>query len=40
MTLDELYGENWKEKFLQFSDDLLENMGFYVHEEEVIEEEN
>jgi hypothetical protein len=40
MTLDDLYGENWKEKFLQFSEILLENMGFYIHEEEVIEEEN
>ena len=40
MTLDDLYGENWKEKFLQFSEILLENMGFYIHEEELIEEEN
>ena len=40
MTLDDLYGENWKEKFLQLSDDLLENMGFYIREEEVIEEED
>ena len=39
MTLDELYGENWKEKFLQFSGDLLENMGFHIHEEELIEED-
>lgn len=39
MTLDELYGENWKEKFLQFSEDLLENMGFYIHEDELIEED-
>lgn len=39
-TLDELYGENWKEKFLQFSKGQLENMGFYIHEEELIEEEN
>ena len=38
-TLDELYGENWKEKFLQSSEDLLENMGFYIHEEELIEED-
>ena len=30
MTLDDLYGENWKEKFLQFSEILLENMGFYI----------
>ncbi len=40
MTLDELYGENWKEKLLQFSELLLENMGFYIHEEELIEEES
>ena len=40
MTLDELYGENWEEKFLQFSDVLLENMGFYLHKEDVIEEED
>lgn len=39
-TLDELYGENWKEKFLQCSDELLENMGFYIRKEEVIEEES
>ena len=39
MTLNELYGENWKEKFFEFSGNLLENMGFYIHEEELIEEE-
>lgn len=39
MALNELYGENWKEKFLQFSADLLENMGFHIHEEELIEED-
>lgn len=38
ITLDDLYGEKWKEKFLQFSDELLENMGFYIHEEELIGE--
>lgn len=38
--LDDLYGENWKEKFLQFSDETLENMGFYICEEELIEEED
>ena len=38
-TLNDLYGENWKEKFLQFSDERLENMGFYIHEEELIEED-
>lgn len=40
MTLDELYGENWEEKFLQFSDEQLENMGFYLRKEDVIEEED
>lgn len=40
ITLGDLYGENWKEKFLQFSDELLENMGFYIHEEELIGEED
>jgi hypothetical protein len=39
ITLDDLYGENWKEKFLQSSDELLENMGFFINEEELIEEE-
>ena len=39
-TLKELYGENWKEKFLQFSYGALENMGFYLHKEDVIEEED
>ena len=40
MALGDLYGENWKEKFLQFSEILLENMGFYIREEELIEEED
>lgn len=38
-TLNDLYGEDWKEKFLQSSDELLENMGFYIREEELIEED-
>ena len=38
--LGALYGENWKEEFLQFSKDQLENMGFYIREEELIGEEN
>lgn len=40
MTLDELYGEDWKEKFLQFSYGALENMGFYLRMGDVIEEED
>lgn len=39
LTLDELYGDNWKEKFLQFSENLLKNMGFHIYEEELIEED-
>lgn len=38
-TLEDLYGEDWKEKFFQFSDEQLENMGFYIYEVELIEEE-
>jgi hypothetical protein len=38
--LGDLYGDNWKEEFFQFSADQLENMGFYIREEELIEEEN
>lgn len=40
MTLDDLYGENWKEKFLQVSNKLWRNMGFYIYEDELIEEED
>ena len=40
VALDELYGENWEEKFLQFPEIQLEDMGFYIHEEELIEEED
>lgn len=38
--LSALYGENWKEEFLQFSGDQLEHMGFYIHKDDLIEEEN
>jgi hypothetical protein len=38
-TLEDLYGEDWKEQFLQFSDEQLENMGFYIHEVDLIQEE-
>ena len=37
--LDDLYGENWKEEFMGFSAEQLENMGIYISEEELIEEE-
>lgn len=39
MTLGELCGENWKEKFLYFSDELLENMDLYIREAELIGED-
>lgn len=38
IRLDDLYGEDWREKFLQSSNELLENMGFYIREEKLIEE--
>ena len=40
VPLVELYGENWEEKFLQFSREPLENMGFYICEVDVFEEED
>lgn len=39
VSLDDLYGENWKEEFMKSSNELLENMGFYIREEDVIEED-
>jgi hypothetical protein len=39
VMLIDLYGVNWKKEFLQFSEDQLERMGFYIREEELIEEE-
>lgn len=38
--LIDLYGENWKETYMGFDTDLLADMGFYLREEEVYEEEN
>ena len=37
--LIDLYGENWKKAYMGFDTDLLADMGFYIHEEELIEEE-
>lgn len=39
MTLDELYGENWKEEFLKFPEIMINNMGFSIDEEELLEED-
>ena len=39
VSLDALYGEDWREVFLQFSKALLKRMGFHIHEEELIEED-
>lgn len=36
-TLQELYGENWKEEFMKMDSDALERMGFYIREYEVCE---
>lgn len=38
-SLIDLYGENWKEAYMDFDTDLLADMGFYFREEEVYEEE-
>ena len=37
ITLQELYGENWKEAFMKMDSDALERMGFYISEYEVCE---
>lgn len=39
-SLEELYGENWKEAYMNFDKEDMENMGFYLKEKELIEEEN
>lgn len=36
-TLDQLYGENWKEEFMKMDGDALERMGFYISDQEVWE---
>lgn len=38
-SLEELYGENWKEVYMNFDKEDMENMGFYLNDEELIEEE-
>jgi hypothetical protein len=38
--LIELYGENWKEVSMNFDKEDMEIMGFYLEDEELIEEEN
>lgn len=39
-SLNEAYGDNWKEAFLNFSKGELGNMGFCVQEKELYKEEN
>ena len=39
-SLEELHGENWKEAYMNFDKEDMENMGFYLRNEELIEEEN
>jgi hypothetical protein len=33
--LEDIYGENWKEVYMSFDEEGLENMGFYIQEVEV-----
>lgn len=37
--LEELYGETWKEAYMNFDKEDMEYMGFYLRVEELIEEE-
>lgn len=37
--LKDLYGEGWKEAYLNFTDEDLDNMGFYLREEELYTKE-
>ena len=39
-SLKELYGENWKEAYMNFDKEDMECMGFYLNDKELIEEEN
>lgn len=36
--LEELYGENWKEAYMNFDKEEMECMGFYLKDEELAEE--
>ena len=36
-TLEQLYGEKWREEFMKMDSDALECMGFYIHDYEVYE---
>ena len=36
-SLEEVYGENWSEEFLNFTEEQMEDMGYYLQEEEVYE---
>lgn len=38
--LNEVYGDNWKEAFIDFSKGELGDMGFSIQERELYEEEN
>lgn len=29
LSLEEIYGENWKEEYMKFDESQMENMGFY-----------
>lgn len=37
-SLKELYGENWKEAYMNFDEEDMECMGFYLRGKELIEE--
>ena len=37
-TLIEVYGDNWENAYINFDREYMECMGFYFHDEELIEE--
>lgn len=39
-SLKELYGDNWKKAYMNFDREDMEYMGFYLDDEELVEEED
>lgn len=37
LSLEEIYGENWKEEYMKFDEGQMENLGFYFRKVELYE---
>lgn len=35
LSLEEIYGENWKEEYMKFDESQMENLGFYFRKVEL-----